>query len=793
MFEKITNGQWRASGGSDLIFQIEYETQNIYGQSEALKKALSYYKDIRDRGLDPNNRNSATITYLEDEYDRVQKIIDDYGETVSTGVSAYAQKYLYQFTQETEGKLVNVIDKATFEIWKEKLLEMAGTSEPVKQALEKLANETFPNYSSNVINSSNETNNAVTAVTSLNEALTKLQELLKDIISGSSTYQSAMQKITAGTGLTAKEVNELLELDPSLFDKFVKQKDGTWTIDLEALRLSYDTIIVDGGKNAIAEEKKSYQEQFNAVSKEIENLYVQRAEKLKHINGKADLDELNALDKQIEERKKALQGAQDDLNVASFQETLLDYSDADRIRDSFDEVTKQVDSYNDSISTLKKAQETLNEGNSLSYDDMTKLIMLYPQLKNSVIETADGYTFEQSALEDVSKQAYQTRDDYIDSWIDMTKSAIEQTKLRMEEYAHEIALISSAYAYKHAVETGLFKDYASVKDSITAMEELVNILTGYKNEVKEPSSSSSKSADKSISDALQNQIDYYTTLLDAIEAVTDKQIDALEKEKDAIDSKIDALNDEKDALKDKNDEQQRELDLIEAQNNLDKAKKQKVFVYKEGEGLVQVQDEKTVKDAQKELDDVEREIKEADIDKQIEVYEKQQEVIDKQINSANAYKDTFSDMESNAKDQLAIEQAKKALGVDENGLLHIDENTVKNIRNGLAEAIYNKDVNDNKDNDKYVTVSLADYLSGLGATVTPQQFQAIANTATGNTPITAPVTNSTVNNAQSIVNNKSITLNNTFNIYDSKDSNTVIEQIKSYMNKTLRTAINSIK
>lgn len=737
---------------------------------------------------------------LKTRYDTLKTKVDAYNSAISDLNDNIAQQ---QILTSLMGKELPSTQEE-FDKFKDSLLESAESSEEwsnkfvggtdsAKEAIiSALKNmPEFTGFFKNEIPDA--TNNAATAVTSLNEALTKLQELLKDIISGSSTYQSAMQKITAGTGLTAKEVNELLELDPSLFDKFVKQKDGTWTIDLEALRLSYDTIIVDGGKNAIAEEKKSYQEQFNAVSKEIENLYVQRAEKLKHINGKADLDELNALDKQIEERKKALQGAQDDLNVASFQETLLDYSDADRIRDSFDEVTKQVDSYNDSISTLKKAQETLNEGNSLSYDDMTKLIMLYPQLKNSVIETADGYTFEQSALEDVSKQAYQTRDDYIDSQIDMTKSAIEQAKLRMEEYAHEIALISSAYAYKHAVETGLFKDYASVKDSITAMEELVNILTGYKNEVKEPSSSSSKSADKSISDALQNQIDYYTTLLDAIEAVTDKQIDALEKEKDAIDSKIDALNDEKDALKDKNDEQQRELDLIEAQNNLDKAKKQKVFVYKEGEGLVQVQDEKTVKDAQKELDDVEREIKEADIDKQIEVYEKQQEVIDKQINSANAYKDTFSDMESNAKDQLAIEQAKKALGVDENGLLHIDENTVKNIRNGLAEAIYNKDVNDNKDNDKYVTVSLADYLSGLGATVTPQQFQAIANTATGNTPITAPVTNSTVNNAQSIVNNKSITLNNTFNIYDSKDSNTVIEQIKSYMNKTLRTAINSIK
>lgn len=764
------NDEW-----SEIANDISYIREPTTEDDKAVNEWLDYINDFQDKyaiALGGTNAKANAFNRVVDnwQFNDVVQDLQDLGK---------------------QGKVTaKMLDDSKYDKFIDKLVEIGVVDSADNLDLIALA---FNGMSDVLDGTVTPTNNAVTEVTSLNEALTKLQELLKDIISGSNTYQSAMQKITAGTGLTAKEVNELLELDPSLFDKFVKQKDGTWTIDLEALRLSYDTIIVDGGKDAIAEEKKSYQEQFNAVSKEIENLYVQRAEKLKHINGKADLDELNALDKQIEERKKALQGAQDDLNVASFQESLLNYSDADRIRDSFDEVTKQVDSYNDSISTLKKAQETLNEGNSLSYDDMTKLIMLYPQLKNSVIETSDGYTFEQSALESVSKQAYQTRDDYIDSQIDMTKSAIEQAKLRMEEYAHEISLISSAYAYKHAVETGLFKDYASVKDSITAMEELINILNGYKNNVKEPNSSSSKSADKSISDALQNQIDYYTTLLDAIEAVTDKQIDALEKEKNAIDSKIDALNDEKDALKGKNDEQQRELDLIEAQNNLEKAKKQKVFVYKEGEGLVQIQDEKAVKDAQKELDDVKREIKETDIDKQIEVYEKQQEAIDKQIDSANAYKDTFSDMESNAKDQLAIEQAKKALGVDENGLLHIDENTAKNIRNGLAEDIYNKDVNDNKDNDKYVTVSLADYLSGLGATVTPQQFQAIANTATGNTPITAPVTNSTVNNAQSIVNNKSITLNNTFNVYDSKDSNTVIEQIKSYMNKTLRTAINSIK
>lgn len=339
-----------------------------------------------------------------------------------------------------------------------------------------------------------------------------------------------------------------------------------------------------------------------------------------------------------------------------------------------------------------------------------------------------------------------------------------------------------------AIEKGTFEKYNNALAEIESLNNYINILESYKSPIKSPENN-----DKDISNSLQNQIDYYTTLLDAIEAVTDKQIDALEKEKDAIDSKIDALNDEKDALKDKNDEQQRELDLIEAQNNLDKAKKQKVFVYKEGEGLVQVQDEKAVKDAQKELDDVNADIEEAKIDKQIDALKKDQDEIDNQIDALNDYKDSFSDMESNAKDQLAIEQAKKALGVDENGLLHIDETTAKNIRDGLAEAIYNKDVNDNKNNGNVCNCSLADYLSGLGCNRYTSTVSAIANTATGNTPITAPVTNSTVNNAQSIVNNKSITLNNTFNVYDSKDSNTVIEQIKSYMNKTLRTAINSIK
>nr|DAW18986.1 MAG TPA: minor tail protein [Caudoviricetes sp.] len=935
------NDEW-----SEIANDISYIREPTTEDDKAVNEWLDYINDFQDKyaiALGGTNAKTNAFNRVVDnwQFDDAVQDLQDLGK---------------------QGKVTaKMLDDPKYDEFIDKLVEIGVVDSADNLDLIALA---FNGMSGALDGTIEPTNNSVTAVTSLNDALTKLQELLKDIISGSSTYQSAMQKITTGTGLTAKEVNELLELDPSLFDKFVKQKNGTWTIDLEALRLSYDTIIVDGGKDAIADQVAEYQNEFDSQTARLQELQKEYDELANYTPQGAESPSasserkyrLEQLQSEIDETKKFIDDAQRDIDLASFQESLLDYSDADRIRDSFDDITKQIDNYNDGITKINKAIEnvigttvtgsqeldefnaemqknyglgnvdlttrpkvelddgstatvlsgleylwqgneedgqyvgvhitpilpngevlsdeelsnyiqniladadnileadkvenggkglvlkvdtdlnlsevdiaSLNSGGELtehmqevltvadewdnklhevqeqwmnldntvnkvsgtailSYDDMTELIELYPELAGKFKETSNGFEIEVQALEKISKQAYQTRDDFIDSEIAMSKVAIEETKVRLLALKAEIEGIASQDEYLVAIEKGTFEKYNNALAEIESLNNYINILESYKSPIKSPENN-----DKDISNSLQNQIDYYTTLLDAIEAVTDKQIDALEKEKDAIDSKIDALNDEKDALKDKNDEQQRELDLIEAQNNLDKAKKQKVFVYKEGEGLVQVQDEKAVKDAQKELDDVNADIEEAKIDKQIDALKKDQDEIDNQIDALNDYKDSFSDMESNAKDQLAIEQAKKALGVDENGLLHIDETTAKNIRDGLAEAIYNKDVNDNKNNGKYVTVSLADYLSGLGATVTPQQFQAIANTATGNTPITAPVTNSTVNNAQSIVNNKSITLNNTFNVYDSKDSNTVIEQIKSYMNKTLRTAINSIK
>ena len=769
---------------TNTFSKINIDAENT---TDTLEKLASALADFRSMSEDPLTKNKAElgtlINELQKEYDEVKETSDKYSTIVEQGLNAKAVKKFYTYIAK-DGNRITEITEDNFETWKTGLLETAEANEPLEKALAEMADKYCPNMVDGV-------NNIVDSVTSLADAFEALKEALEDIINYAETYQSAMQKISAGTGLTTDEVLKLLEIDPSLYNKFVQKGDGTWSIDLGTLKMSYQTEIVDNGKDLIAEEKANWQKEYDEAKSEFNRLTKERSQLV--VNDRWSSEQAYTLDQQIAEAKKIMDEAQQNIGLADFRENLLNYSDVNRIQDSVEAVKKEVDSYNDSISTLNKAIDSINEGNSLSYDEMIKLVNLYPQLQDKVIKTTKGYTFEVSALEDLKSQSYTTRNSYIDNQIAMSKTALEETKVRLTALRLELEGIASQDEYLTAVENGTIAKYSEAIQMVQILENYIDILESYKNEVYEPGKSDN-SSDKSITDGLQNQIDYYEMLLEAIEIVTDKVIDGLEKEKEAIDEKISKLNDEKDALQEKNDEQQRELDLIEAKNNLDKAKKQKVFVYKEGQGLVQVQDKKAVSDAQKEYDNIQNEIKEAEIDKKIKVLEKQDEEIDKEIDGWTEYKDQFSNMGNDIKDTLTVEQAKKALGTDEKGLLSLDDKTINGICNGLATAIYNKDVEDNKENSEYVTVTLDDFLKSVGVTVTPTEFKAMASTITNNPANIVPATNtnSTVNNAQTI-NNKTANFNATFNIYDARDPHKIIDTVKEYFNGVLKQTINSVK
>ena len=82
--------------------------------------------------------------------------------------------------------------------------------------------------------------------------------------------------------------------------------------------------------------------------------------------------------------------AQQNIGLADFRENLLNYSDVNRIQDSVEAVKKELDSYNDSISTLNKAIDSndFSNKNDLEIDIINNYLkyysIIYEQLQSSL-------------------------------------------------------------------------------------------------------------------------------------------------------------------------------------------------------------------------------------------------------------------------------------------------------------------------------------------------------------------------------------------------------------------------
>lgn len=765
----LNMGKIRLNGNVDSIDDMVKNYQDLSDMIILLNKSFSS-DELADDGIYQALVSEQTI--LKTKVDSYNSAISDLNDNIAQQqiLTSLMGKELPSTQEEFDKFKDSLLESAeSSEEWSNKFV--GGTDSAKEAIISALKNKPeFIEFFKNEIPDA--TDDADDGLTRVAETISNLSKKLDDFMDSANVFSTALEKIITKTGLTFEELNKLLALDPELFYSVSKSEDGTYTFDKNA---------VISSANKYGESHNPYKEAYENSQQEVTDLENQLTD-LEAMNNDPRISN-SGLTQQINNVKSQLKAAQQEFDgykllYDGYNETIqksVDSSYLKNIDTSFSTITTEVNDkvgdYNTGIKNLQKAIDSIAKGKALDYDSVTELIKSFPELNDKVREGADGFYIESDALNYMLDISYKARNEFIENEKTKTSNAIEQAKQRIQVWQIELNILEKCGELESDRANELTKLIDSANKSIEdnkSISEWLDSLTG-----KVYTSTAKTSTDKSVSTELQNQIDYYNTIIQAVEALSDK--------------KIKALNNEKDALKDKNDEQQRELDLIEAQNNLDKAKKQKVFVYKEGEGLVQVQDEKAVKDAQKNLDDVQTNIKEADIDKQIE--------------ALNTYKDSFSDMESNAKDQLAIEQAKKVLGVDENGLLNLDGKTASEIQNGLAEAIYNKDLYDNKDNDKYVTVTFDDFLKSLGAKVNADGFSKIINSMYETRPV--PIADKVRNSTENVTNNSSVSnisnkrcniyLSPTIEINNPTNPEEVTGAIKTYLNKTLRTAINSIK
>ena len=841
-FKSYTNEAGTKVGDITGDLQLQGD---IYTINEALQKAYDSIKQRADSSSkEVQDAAKVTLEYLSSVIsDYSKKTIDEneamYGQMLIYNSTTYSKDFQALLKAQSEYRIAqenNDVEQITeieqsYADTKRRIIEYANSvgDTAVVKYLEKYFNDLASAEDKATVS----TDVSTDSVSNLTTALEKLKDVLSDFDSAENTYTSAMQKIADGTALTAKEIQALLKLDPELANKFKITADG-FTFDYEDLFNSYQNKIDEYKQSVqnqdditrLKSERESLQKEYEKESQSLNNSASlsrildlkgklnngtitngERIELDSLSNKVANYGKLNSLLEQIKQKDKEIADLEQDSELGKIAD-MYDTSEVRSYIEAMDDVPKKVDEYNDSISDLNKVITTLNSGTSLSYDEMINLTNLYPQLSSKIIQTADGYQIEISALEDVRQQSYKTRDDYIKNQEKITKFLIENVRNRITAYKAEIeSQLYQGNWNKHLTTADkneildpiLSTDeaYQSLVSNLKSLNEILDKLGSYKNEVVSPEDVTA--ANKAVTDGLQDQLDYYNAIISAIEAETDKYIESLNKQKEANQEKIDQLNDEKDALSKKNEEQKRENDLIEAKNNLDKAKKQKIFVYKKGEGLVQVENTKAVKEAQQNLDDVQNEIAQAKIQDQIDTLEKQNELIDKQIQAAEDYKEQFTSIDTNVANMLAIQKAQLALGVSEKGLLNLSQDQIANLVKDYGAAYYKKDQADNKDNDKYISVSFDDYIKSLGGLVTGEQFNNIAKNVIGNTSSTtaANKVGSTINTSKTITNNtdnkKSITVKTNFNISGYKDPEKVADIIEQKMNKFLKDTLASIK
>lgn len=221
-------------------------------------------------------------------------------------------------------------------------------------------------------------------------------------------------------------------------------------------------------------------------------------------------------------------GSEEDIrnSVTSFLSSVPEFSDFfTETASSTDAATTALSAYEtavnaipDKLEELDDVQQKITDGQSLSYDEIQKLVETYPELESSIQRTSDGWTVEASAISTVRSEVMDLSTEYTNAQTAMNEIVANGVAARLEQYGIELDALNSVaealsainnqnvqnnYAYGTAPSSGYISsaDTEKVTAYIEAkekLEELQSKLTdlGNGSSISGSSSSSTDSTDE---------------------------------------------------------------------------------------------------------------------------------------------------------------------------------------------------------------------------------------------------------------------------------------------------------
>lgn len=113
---------------------------------------------------------------------------------------------------------------------------------------------------------------------------------------------------------------------------------------------------------------------------------------------------------------------------------------------SLDELAKSTESIIKSAEGLYAILEKVKNGEALTYDEIQRLIAVYPDLAGNISITADGYTVEKSAIDGLNAALNDSIQTQLDAEREKTLAAIDGARERIKIYQREAEAIAKTGA-----------------------------------------------------------------------------------------------------------------------------------------------------------------------------------------------------------------------------------------------------------------------------------------------------------------------------------------------------------
>ena len=108
---------------------------------------------------------------------------------------------------------------------------------------------------------------------------------------------------------------------------------------------------------------------------------------------------------------------------------------------SYENLLKSISKTSDDLKTLNRVLDDVQNGQSLNAETVLDLIQKYPELTDAIHKTADGWTIEKDAIENLRKAKIEEARTTIENQINATKTTLDSVSARVNAYGIEIAAI----------------------------------------------------------------------------------------------------------------------------------------------------------------------------------------------------------------------------------------------------------------------------------------------------------------------------------------------------------------